>query len=47
MNNVTHELSGDSRVRLLDALRDVLGLIGTKKGCGRIATSWQKKWSDT
>jgi len=23
----------DSRLTLLDALRDVLGLIGTKKGC--------------
>ncbi len=33
VNNVTHELSVDERVTLLDALRDVLGLTGTKKGC--------------
>src|SRR4030095_12236152 len=28
-----HELSLDSRLTLLDTLRDVLGLTGTKKGC--------------
>ncbi len=33
VNNTTHELSMDSRLTLLDALRDVLGLTGTKKGC--------------
>jgi len=33
VNNATHELSVDSRLTLLDALRDVLGLTGTKKGC--------------
>lgn len=33
VNNTTHELSLDSRLTLLDALRDVLGLTGTKKGC--------------
>ena len=33
INNRTHELSLDSRLTLLDALRDVLGLTGTKKGC--------------
>jgi len=33
VNNVAHELSLDSRVTLLDALRDELGLTGTKKGC--------------
>ena len=33
VNSTTHELSVDSRVTLLDALRDVLGLTGTKKGC--------------
>ena len=33
VNNTTHELSVDSRLTLLDALRDVLGLFGTKKGC--------------
>jgi len=29
VNNTTHELSVDSRVTLLDILRDVLGLTGT------------------
>ncbi|PYS48783.1 MAG: hypothetical protein DMG13_24820 [Acidobacteria bacterium] len=33
VNNTTHELSVDSRLTLLDALRDVPGLTGTKKGC--------------
>ena len=33
VNNTNHELSLDSRVTLLDALRVVLGLTGTKKGC--------------
>src|SRR4030095_10864649 len=33
VNNTTHEVSLDSRVTLLDALRDVLSLTGTKKGC--------------
>ena len=33
VNNTTHELAADSRLTLLDALRDVLGLTGTKKGC--------------
>jgi xanthine dehydrogenase YagT iron-sulfur-binding subunit len=33
VNNTALELSLDSRVTLLDALRDVLGLTGTKKGC--------------
>ena len=33
VNNTTHELSADPRLTLLDALRDVLGLTGTKKGC--------------
>jgi xanthine dehydrogenase YagT iron-sulfur-binding subunit len=33
VNGVDHELRLDPRVTLLDALRDVLGLIGTKKGC--------------
>jgi aerobic-type carbon monoxide dehydrogenase small subunit (CoxS/CutS family) len=30
VNNTTNEISLDSRVTLLDALRDVLGLPGTK-----------------
>src|SRR6185436_2450470 len=33
VNDTAHELSVDSRVTLLDALRDVFGLTGTKKGC--------------
>jgi len=33
VNDTAHELSVDSRLSLLDALRDVLGLTGTKKGC--------------
>jgi xanthine dehydrogenase YagT iron-sulfur-binding subunit len=33
VNGTTHELSVDSRVTLLDALRDGLGLTGTRKGC--------------
>jgi xanthine dehydrogenase YagT iron-sulfur-binding subunit len=33
VNGATHELRLDPRVTLLDALRDVLGLTGTKKGC--------------
>jgi aerobic-type carbon monoxide dehydrogenase small subunit (CoxS/CutS family) len=33
VNDTTHELSLDSRLTLLDALREVLGLTGTKKGC--------------
>jgi aerobic-type carbon monoxide dehydrogenase small subunit (CoxS/CutS family) len=33
VNNTTHELSVDSLRTVLDALRDVLGLIGTKKRC--------------
>jgi xanthine dehydrogenase YagT iron-sulfur-binding subunit len=33
VNDTIHELSVDSRVTLLDALRDELGLTGTKKGC--------------
>jgi len=33
VNNSVHELSVDPRVTLLDALRDGLGLTGTKKGC--------------
>src|SRR5262249_7610396 len=33
VNDTTHELSIDPRVTLLDAVRDVLDLTGTKKGC--------------
>jgi xanthine dehydrogenase YagT iron-sulfur-binding subunit len=33
VNGVDHELRLEPRVTLLDALRDVLGLTGTRKGC--------------
>ncbi len=33
VNGCTHELVLDTRVSLLDALREHLGLTGTKKGC--------------
>jgi xanthine dehydrogenase YagT iron-sulfur-binding subunit len=33
VNGIDHELRLDARVTLLDALRDELGLTGTKKGC--------------
>jgi xanthine dehydrogenase YagT iron-sulfur-binding subunit len=33
VNEVDHRLDVDARVTLLDALRDVIGLTGTKKGC--------------
>src|SRR5262249_30887777 len=33
VNGQDYQLSLDSRVTLLDALRDHLGLVGTKKGC--------------
>jgi xanthine dehydrogenase YagT iron-sulfur-binding subunit len=33
VNGVDHQLRLDPRVTLLDALRDLLGLTGTKKGC--------------
>jgi len=33
INATIHELSADPRLTLLDALRDVLALTGTKKGC--------------
>jgi xanthine dehydrogenase YagT iron-sulfur-binding subunit len=33
VNGLDHELRLDPRVTLLDALRDTLGLTGTKKGC--------------
>ena len=33
VNGHTHQLGVDPRLMLLDALREVLGLTGTKKGC--------------
>ena len=33
VNGVTHQLSVDPRTTLLDALRERLGLTGSKKGC--------------
>lgn len=35
INGVEHPLQVDPRVTLLDALREYLGLTGTKKGCDR------------
>lgn len=35
VNSVAHELQLEPRVSLLDALRDHLGLTGTKKGCNQ------------
>ncbi|MFJ2959964.1 (2Fe-2S)-binding protein [Streptomyces sp. NBC_00669] len=35
VNGTTHRLSVPARMTLLDALRDLLGLTGTKKGCDR------------
>ena len=35
VNQSVHELALEPRVTLLDALRDHLGLMGTKKGCDR------------
>jgi xanthine dehydrogenase YagT iron-sulfur-binding subunit len=32
VNNTAHQLSADSRLTLLDALRDLLGLTGTEEG---------------
>jgi xanthine dehydrogenase YagT iron-sulfur-binding subunit len=33
VNGAGHRLRADARVTLLDALRDTIGLTGTKKGC--------------
>ena len=38
VNNRTHEFIADPRMTLLDALRDVLDLTGTKKGCDQGAS---------
>lgn len=35
VNQAVHELTLEPRVTLLDALREHLGLVGTKKGCDR------------
>src|SRR5205823_1764888 len=35
INGIEHELRLDPRVSLLDALREHLGLTGTKKGCNQ------------
>jgi len=34
VNNKTHQLNIDDSLRLIDVLRDVLNLTGTKEGCG-------------
>lgn len=33
VNGVSHEFNVEPRVTLLDAIRDVIGLTGTKRGC--------------
>jgi xanthine dehydrogenase YagT iron-sulfur-binding subunit len=33
VNGVEHSIRADARMTLLDALRDTIGLTGTKKGC--------------
>ncbi|MEI1374836.1 2Fe-2S iron-sulfur cluster-binding protein [Nostoc sp. UHCC 0926] len=35
VNNVSYSLKQEPRVTLLDALREKLGLLGTKKACDR------------
>lgn len=35
VNNTNHELNIEPRVSLLDALREFIGLTGTKKGCNQ------------
>lgn len=35
VNGLTHQLTVEPRVTLLDALRELIGLTGTKKGCDR------------
>jgi len=46
VNGTMHELSLDVRLTLLDTLRDVLGLTGTKKGCdqGACGASARISW---
>ncbi len=35
INGISHKLELEARVSLLDALREVIGLTGTKKGCNQ------------
>jgi hypothetical protein len=46
VNGVSRELTVDTRVSLLDALRDHLGLTGTKEGCdqGAYGACTNSRW---
>ena len=35
VNGFTHEVAADASMSLADVLREDLGLLGVKKGCGR------------
>jgi hypothetical protein len=45
VNGITHELSLDPRVSLLDALRDHVGLTGTKRAATRARAARVPCWS--
>jgi len=46
VNGADHELRLDPRVTLLDALRDALGLTGSKKGCDQGTCGACTVWVD-
>ena len=45
VNGSARQLRLDSRVTLLDALREHLDLVGTKKGCDQRACAHARFWS--